>query len=257
MNGAGEIASSIGDILIIGLFMTPVFIAVFLILMFKQYRNKIVLRIKTKGDTDKIIQTGFRILKLKGEPEQIKTLKRRLKLPIPPDEAVDILENGAIFCEGYLTETGEVTWINIDSKKEIIETIKEHNIEKAGQVVKIKEKGQKSVISEIHLTKLSSQDKAFYFNRLRIAEQKYALGGFWEFMNKNAGLIVCLIAMFGLFLFWGDVMKPGIDAAHVIGETRKTELEIVNRLDILINDRQIIRDAPDLNLTSPAPEAPE
>lgn len=257
MSGAGAVASGISNAFIWFLFASPLLAAVFVVLLMKKYKHTIILRLKTKGDTDKILITKFAVQKKKGQPEQIKTFARRLDLPIPPEEAIDIKDNGSWFCEGYLTEGGEVTWITAEAKR-YSETIeKEHSVPMpSGKKHIVKEKTTVEKYKDIKLTKLSTQDKAFYFNREKQANDKYAVGGFWEFVNRHAGVIGLVMVVFVLFLFWGDIMEPAIQAKQIDQQRMQLELEIVGKLDQIINNRQTIPDAPVYNTTEP-PKAPE
>lgn len=259
MNGAASVFSGIWQAMTYFLFASPLVIAAFVVILMKKYKHRIILRQKTKGDTDRVIDTRFCILNKKGQAPQIKTMARRLLLPIPPDEAKDFQENGSIFCEGYLTEGGEVTWINIDAKS--VETVTKDKIKltnpKTGKDDEIELESKKEKIKDIKLIKLSTQDKAFYFNREKIANSKYAVGGFWDFLSRNAGIIGLILFIFILFLFWGDIMQPAIDAKEIDAGRVAMELKIVDKLDMLINDRQIIPDDPEFNVTAPpVQEAP-
>lgn len=218
------------------LFASPVIAAFVVVLIKKKYKNTIVLRQKTKGDTDKVLITSFTIKKPKAEAEYIKTWSKRLDLPIPPEEAIDIKSNGAWFVEGYVTEGGEITYIEVDAKR--IEGDKNNKVK------------------DPKITKLSTQDKSFYFNRLRKAQDKYAIGGFWDFISRNAGVIGLVMVIFVLFLFWADIMQPAIEMKDADLQRIKIEESIVKRLDVLIRDRQLIQDAPTFNTSGP-PDAPE
>lgn len=252
MHGASSVMSGFQQAFIWFLFASPLLAAVFVVIMLKKFKHTIILRQKTKGDTDKIIMTKFCINRKKGQPEQIKTFARRLDLPIPPEEAIDIKNNGAWFVEGYLTEGGEVTWITAEAKRKSKPITEE--VEKNG--VKVKHKTTKDVIEEIKLTKLSTQDKAFYFNREKRANDKYAVGGVWDFINRNAGIIGLVMVVFVLFLFWGDIMEPAIDSKRIDLQRLEMENKIIDKLDMIINDRQILLNDP-VGINKTAVRAPE
>lgn len=253
MNGATSLFRGIQTAFIWFLFASPVIAALIIVLMMKKYKHTIILRQKTKGDTDKILMTKFAIIRKRGDFEQIKTLKRSLKLPIPPEEAIDIKDNGAWFVEGYLTEGGEVTWITADAKR--VKGEKEIAIPLPGGKGHHKIKTPVEKFEEIKLTRLSTQDKSFYFNREKQASDKYAIHGFWDFVGRNAGIIGLVMVVFVLFLFWGDIMEPAIQAKKIDEKRMQLELEIVGKLDQIINDRQQIPDDRFYNTT--APGAPE
>lgn len=257
MHGAGAVFAGVKTAFVWFLFASPLIGALLFIMMMKKYKNAITLRQRTKGDTDKVIQTKFMIVRKKGEPEQIRTMKRRLLLPIPPDDATDILENGAWYCEGYLTEGGQVTWIKADAKRYTEKEIKEHRVPiPGGKTHTVKEAVEKEKIRDVKLIRLSTQDKSFYFNREKMANDKYQVHGFWDFVNRNAGIIGLVMVIFVLFLFWGDIMEPAIEAKRIDQQRLSLEKEIVIKLDQLLNDRQVIRDEGALNTTDPR-RAPE
>jgi len=256
VGGVSSFGSAMSQILIIGLYMTPIFIVIMAVLIAKKYRNKICLRYKTKGDTDKVIVTGFAIIRRRGEAESIKTMKNRLQLPLPPDEAIDIQENGAWYCEGYVTETGQVTWIDVQAKRvdeqiNVKETVKT----KAGDV-DVEHKETKESIQEIRITKLSTQDKAFYLTQAERSSKRWAVNDFWGFLNANAGAIVVVIVFFGLIIYWGDINKPILEAkemdvqiATTQGKSLQMQKEINEQLERLINNRQVIL-ASEVNVTT-------
>lgn len=257
MHGASAIFVGVKTAFIWFLFASPVVAAFIFLMLMKKYKHVVILRQRTKGDTDKIIQTKFCFVRKKGEPEQIKTMKRKLLLPIPPDDAIDIQENGAWFCEGFLTEGGQVTWIKADAKRYTENEIITHKAPTpSGKIHTVEEKVAREKIKEIKLTRLSTQDKSFYFNREKLANDKYQVHGFWDFVNRNAGIIGLVMVIFVLFLFWGDIMEPAIQAKQIDAQRMQLEKEIIVKLDQLINDRQIIADQQTLNTTDPV-RAPE
>lgn len=258
LSAGGAIASGIGIAIKWFLFLSPVIVGVGFVIFMRSYKHSITLRYKTKGDTDKIITTKFKIQRKKGDPEHIKTLKQRLELPIPPTEAIDIMSNGAWYVEGYVTEGGEVTWLNVDSKRILDKVEVEVPVKTPdGKTQKIKSFSTVEKISDIKLTRLSTQDKAFYYNRLKMANDKYRVNGFWDFVNRNAGVIGLVMVVFVIFLFWGDLMEPAIQAKETDLKRLEVERELVTKLDSIINQRTTIPDAPTANVSAPEFRGPE
>lgn len=258
LSAGSAVASGVGIGIMYFLFASPLLFGAGFVLFMKQYRNTITLRYKTKGGTDKVIVTKFKIHKKKGEPEAIKTLKKRLIFPIPPDSAVDIMANGAMYVEAYVTETGEATYINVEAKsKKIVEEVEQSVPLPNGKKHKIRTKVQREIMDEISLTRLTTQDKAFYYQQMQKANEKYAINGFWDFLSRNAGIIGLVMLVFVMFLFWGDIMEPAIQAKEIDKQRMDLELKIVDKLDTIINQRQTIPDAPSLNTSSPEFRGPE
>lgn len=252
LTGAGDVMTGLRTGLTWFLFASPLLIGVFFVVIMKKYKHKIILRQKTKGDTDIVIESRFTILKKKGEPEQIRTMKRRLKLPLPPDDAIDIQQNGAYFVEGYITEGGEVTYIKADAKRHT-ETIKHKHevpLKKGGKHV-IETTEDKHSIKDIKLTKLTTEDKSFYFNRERLANQKYQVNDIWSFLNQNAGVIGLIIFCFLIFLFWTDIMQPAIEMQEKTMGISDNLAKVTANLDKIINDRQQIGSGQTFNTTKP------
>lgn len=259
------------------LFISPVIVGALVILILKKYSNKIILRKKTKGDTDIIIEDKFRIITKKGEEEYIKLLKKRIELPVPPDEALEMTEKGKYYCEGYITEDNIVTWINVEAKsiKEKVEvdlpipepkkTFKK-SIKNAvykvmgdgdkisaqeGELNGIKQTIQRERVNHIKLNRLSTKDKAFYFNRVRLAKSKYSQQNIWAFLNQHAGALILVIFVFMIFLFWEDIMKPTQAIASSNAQVTGQLTKLVDKMDQFINDKQVIAQAKIYNTTAP------
>lgn len=226
MDMAGNIFAGIRIAFTVLLFISPLLLAIAAFLYMRSFRHTIVLRKRTKGDTDIIVQTKWKVVKKRGEPEQIMLLKGRKKVPVPPQEALEIKANGTYFCEGYVSEGDEIKWIKINEKGDNVE-----------------------------FKALTTKDKSFYFNREKQANAKYNQENFWSFLNRNIGAIV-LIIIVGMFLiFWEDVMKPitNLQTANVqISEAQAKitgeQAKLMGKLEAMINGKyQIIDEQQQIN----------
>jgi hypothetical protein len=202
------------------LIFSPLIIGLIVILIMAKYKHRIILRSKTKGDTDIIYEDKWRIIKKKGQEEFIKLLKKRIELPLPPSDSLDMTNKGKYFLEGYISEDDQITWINVESKPGKIKIVTEvsspkppfslkSSMKKAAykilgdkeklaqpEPIKVTESHDEAIINDIKLRQLTSNDKAFYFNRMRENKDKSGKGGIWQFLNQYAGAIMVIMRGF-------------------------------------------------------------
>lgn len=275
MDGVSSIAGGIMSGVTFFLFLSPLFFGVLIMLIMKKYSNKIILRKKTKGNTDIIVEDKFKIVKKKGEEEYIKLLKKRIDLPIPPDDAIEMTEKGKYYCEGYLSEDNIVTWIEVSAKSTITKEEVEIPVPKPKASIKrsiknvvykvmgdkdkietpeisnIKQKVDRERITEVKLNRLSTKDKAFYFNRVRLAKSKYASNNIWTWLNQHTGALIMIIFVFLIFLFWEDIMKPTQSIANTNAQVTGQLTKLVEKMDQFVNDKQVINQVKVYNTTQP------
>lgn len=255
------------------LFLSPLIIGFFVFLYLSSFKHTIVLRKKTKDKTDIVTITKFKILNKKGEPPAIKTLKGRHTLPIPPDLAQEMTSKGRIFCECYLSEGGEATFLEITAKVETTK-VKEKLLaplyDKKGKLMRDDNENpmyteiEQDVLKEIKLTRLKTEDKAFYFNREQKAHEKYKQNNIWSFLTQHGGTLAFIIFVGMIFIFWGDIMQPAIEIAkqnQVYQQNDQRTLQewskLVDRMDQIINEKQTLEAERQFNVTTPLPRAPE
>lgn len=237
LNQTSSIIGTVKEGGIIILCISPVFFIIFVVSLLKRYKHQVILRKKTKGNTDIIIEAKFAIIKKNGEPQHIKTLQKRLELPLPPMKAIEIRENGSYFCEGYISETGQISWIDVDSKSVIKQ--QEYTDPNSNQKVNL----NYEKIEDIELKEINTRDQSFYYDRLKKRE-RFKTNNLWTFLNNNAGLIFIIIVFLLFLTFWEDIMKPVVATAEKIELITEKQGQITERLDMIINDKQVIKSAP-------------
>lgn len=237
-----------------------------LFLYLSAFKHQIVLRKKTKDKTDIVIVTKFKFLKNKGQGMKIKTLKGNYELPVPPELAQDMTDKGKIFCECFISEGGEATWILMTAK---VSTVKvKHNLmapqftkdgkprlDADGEQLFLEKEIEK--IEEVELTRLTTDDKEFYFNRERILQEKYKTHNLWSFLSQHGGTIAFLMFVALLFIFWGDVMGPAIEMAETnqaFFNTMTTKMDgVLDRVDSIVYNRQKLEAELPFNVSQPGP----
>ena len=110
----GSITSSIFMTIVYIFLFVMIGLLIYFIINYKNHKHTIILRKKTKGNTDIVFIDKYKEVKKKGVPEYIHLWKLNSNQPMPPASALDIRTDGKKFCEGWVSETGEIVWINAE-----------------------------------------------------------------------------------------------------------------------------------------------
>lgn len=187
---------------------------VWLFLHYKKYKHTIVLRRKTKGDTDLVWIDKYYVKKQKGEPEKIVLKRLREKKPLPPESAKDIGEKGQEYCEAYIADTGELKWIHREHKPE-----------------------------SINFDAIDTDDKEFYLNEYIHAVNLYKnKKGIMDLIAQNLPFIFLFLMFVMVLVFWEDVTRPMASMANTNAATAEKISIAVDKIDQVINDRQTLAD---------------
>jgi hypothetical protein len=205
----------IGIILLIG-----VIIFWYFFMYLPSFKHKIKLRHRTAGGTDIIHEDLFRYRKKKGQSEKIQLRYLKENKPIPPDEARDVTTKGLDYFEGYITDTGEITWVTHANKP-----------------------------GKIEFNSLDTDDKEFYINEVIEAEKLYKNNNIWAFLNQHAGLFMIVFMLVLVFAFWEDITKPMIqlngqnaEIATTNAQTTKMHAQTTKMLQEILQNKQIMLD---------------
>lgn len=208
------------------LFLIPFLIVGVYFYYLLQHKHTIVLRKKTNNKTDVVTMTKFMVVKKRGDPVFIVTLKGRIKMPMPPIESIEITDNGKMYVECYISEGGEATFIEMTAKDDL---------------------------QDIMLTKINTNDKSFYWNRDKLANEKYKVDSIMTFLNQHAGVIGLIIFVAMVFVFWGDVVSPALQHRQqemsFFSTMMTQQSQLVDRVALLVENRQRIESGPLFNVT--------
>lgn len=208
---------------IIILFMIGVII--WFIWFTRQFKHKIVLRKKTKGDTDLVISTTYRYVTPKGEPEKIQLWYKKKYKPVPPEEAKDFTAKGSEFCEGWLRDTGEIDYIEATDKNDILD-------------------------DETALNIISTDDKEFYANA-HFEATRLKRKNFLTLLTENIGVIALVLIFIITLAFWEEITAPMIAVSNTNAIISEQNSEVLARLETILKDRQYPQAE---NITTIAPD---
>lgn len=183
---------------------------IILIYVIRQYKHKFRVRELTGGKT-RIIDDKAREIKDEGVLKW-KLLSRRHIIPVPPSDVIHITKNGSLSVEAYFTQTGEYKYV------------KDNGI-------------NNEMLDNFHA--LSTQDREFYTNEMRKAEE-YKKKGIWDILRDSLPFIAILLIFILMLVFWEDIAKPGITIVEKAGEIAKSQEETARILRDTIQNRQTI-----------------
>lgn len=189
---------------------------IWLVVMFLQY--DIRFRVKEITGGRKIIYDTK--AKFNKKRQCLEILKFRDRAPLPPAEAYETNPRGKKCLEAYR--------IN-------------------GQYIY---GADKLTADGVLYRPLTTGDREFYINELRIAEERRGMD--WvQHMPMIAGFSFLIIMLVIVLVFWGDIMQPAINAQQTSASMMKTAGDITQRqaqimedLREIIKKEQVIRDEP-------------
>lgn len=227
----------------------------------KSFKHTIVLRDKTKGSTDLVVIDNYRYLGAAGETECIQLLSSKEFKPVPPELAKDFKRNGTEYVEAWVSETGELKYINgeIDeiTKPEfnvVVQALEGNFLYKFLFWLKTfrnptppkimpnflryleqtdKPKGQ------IKFTGLDTKSKEFYANQ-HIKAMRFKKKDFMTWVSENAGLIVVVFLFLIVIVFWKEVTEPMAQVSANLAKVSDGQASIMSDVRLLIQERQKI-----------------
>lgn len=228
LSTGSTVGATVLVVLIICLFLVPLFIGIIILVYLSQFKHKIQIREKTEGNTDRVFdEKKFRVVRRHGQDPQIQVLSGFKYHPYPPSAFIDVREkNGKMFVVAYRDKEGRLEYVNVNNN--------------------------------INATEYEI-DQDFYFRREKRAKEKYQKENIWSFLAKATPFIVIVLVLGMVFVFWQDIFKPILDfeeqrsghdqtikeitenQARIMGDLART----VQRMEQLTNTETL----PERNLT--------
>jgi len=196
------------------LFCIVIGIIIFALEMSK-YKYRITIR-EVLSDGRKLISIDkAKEVNKKGQ-KYWKTLKTKLTLPIPHQDAIDIDTKGKKCVELYLNQKGEPFWIKDNTK-----------LSDNGNIIN----GE--------FEPLETGERDLLITRIERAQERKGKGWKDQIVPLAAlGAIVILVVC--LMVFWGDLAKPVLEQGKTMVESKKTDLAIIEALDRIENNVQVL-----------------
>jgi len=263
-NELARMASEAGSMLYIILIVAVVILILVALIMYlrykKSFKHTIVLREKTKGSTDKIYIDTYRYIFSASEAEKIQLWSTKEFKPCPPDAAKDFKTNGLEYCEGYISTTGELNYVNIGAETIDLGKFKEVAVKVEPNVItsfvlyllsKVKQKPRilpESISyiqqsdkpkGEITFKALDTEDKEFYANSYFQA-QRFKKKSIMQWITENIGMILLVFIFIMIFAFWAEITKPMIEVSARLAAVSENQAILMDRVEALVNQRQII-----------------
>lgn len=258
-------AESVGDtffIVILIILGVGVIVGAFLYWRYvKSFRHTIVLREKTKGATDLVTITNYRYTGGVGDTEAIQLWYNKTGKPCPPPESIDFKRNGAEYVEGWLSETGEIKYIQTELKtieaskfEEYVKLYQPNFIKRLvfwlktfrnpnpppiqPEFIKYLTQSDKPA-GKIEFKALDTKDKEFYANQ-HFKALRFKKKDFLTWVSENAGLIAVIFIVLLMFAFWQEITQPMSNVATQLAKVSEGQAVIMENVNKLITERQQI-----------------
>jgi len=194
-------------LIIIGVFALLGFIA-YAVVANRGYTNKIRIRQKVGNDWRIIDDIAQIWVDPVDKSKKWKLKATKLRLGIPPDNALSLSPKGQLCAECYMFPAGDVQWIIHDSVAKSVSPL---------------ETEQRQLIVNEYYKALEKRGKSI-----------------WDLIANLAPLIICaLIAVF-LMVFYEDMGKPLLAMGDKITEFQTAQVEYLEILQDLKSDVQVI-----------------
>lgn len=161
----------------------------------------------------------------------IKIIKTKTELPYPPEDAIDITPKGKKFVVAYNLggdnyQFCKDTFKRGEHKDKVIYAKDTATVDKSFQPITT---NQRLVLIE--------QIKKAH------ARRKNSL---WDVALPIAGLGSCVMVLVALFVFWGDLAKPVLEAGEQNAAIAEKHVEITHLLQEIIQKKQVISDSEEI-----------
>lgn len=182
------------------------------------FKHSVSIRVLTRGGNETPIKDRAREVKVDGVTYW-KLLKRRDVIPIPPSEALKLLNNKAkpkYYAEfswsdetGYVPLRYDVTTDNFNGKLEMLRN---------GQVI------------NEPFQPFTSNQRSLYVMQIRKAEQRRKKD-ILERITALATPIVLAMLVISILVFWEDVAKPGKEIAELNVQMQKQNIQLLEQVN--------------------------
>jgi hypothetical protein len=270
--GVGSAFSGMNIGVLLTLVLVPILITLFvfgpilfLLLYFKVYKHKVVIRevvggrkrVVEKRAKDYIDKDGrIKMWKLWNEKD-----KQRRFIPVPPSEVLELTHKGKNFVECYRNETGDIQWVkdsvNIQPvPSDLFQDVPEHILKEQDMRLRDelmenwKAKRKKDWMVENFVTHTfepytSNQRISQVVNTRKAEERRRKPWTENMAILVNAGVVVILMIVIIMHLvYWGDLTEPGIEKSEVELRQLEVQAEIVQGLSDLQQQVQRIEPGP-------------
>ncbi len=187
-----------------------------IILFILSFKHHVRIREYGANGVMSIIDDRAKEVKDKDGNLVLKLRKKRVKIPMPPKEAVDINQKGKWVIEVYRLSSGVYQYCNtVQNEKDLKETTKEINA----------------------FEPLTDTKKIFYLNQIAKAKKDEGLDK--EKLFMTLGSLAFVLILVGIVIFgWADFMEPVQQTAVQMYEIAQTQAEITRMLQEMIQNKQ-------------------
>lgn len=216
------------DILLIILIALLVVIAVIVaFIIYLEKKHKWIVEIREVCGNRRIVSINKGLDVTRDGVKYIKVVKADAELPIPPEDVIDVTNKGKKFIVVYNLGGG-----NYQFCKDSVET--EHI--KKGEVTFY---GKDIAVIGKNYTPLSTNQRLVLIEQIKkaMARRKKTL---WDMIPQIAAISACVMVVFALFLFWGDLAKPVLEAGQQNAKITDKLGSITVTLQEILQKKQII-----------------
>ena len=189
--------------------MIPIFIT---ILNMITYNIRFRIR-QITGSKKIIIDDWAKEVKGANGVEHWRIKGKKINVPVPPPNAIEINNKGKMVVEAYLTAEGELKYI--EDKTQEVDSFQP----------------------------LLSKDREFYINQMRKAEERRKKG-IIEYVPVIASGLVLVLVMGLMFAFWEDITDPMVKVSQQNAVISQENGKTIQILQEMIQKKQIIVQAP-------------
>ena len=233
-----------GFFLIVGLVLAGVLVYFFIYVT--SYKHKIRIR-EIAGDRKLISDDKAREIKKDGQIFW-QLLKRKIKIPVPPPEVMELDKKGRKCVEAYKLDTGEFIWVKDVNKPIPEEIITIKNAEERKAKIAEWTKENKGIAA---FEPLTTAQRGMMINQIKTAQLKKKKD--WkELMLPIAGIGALIILVVSLMIFYADMAAPLLqmgDKYNSIETIHKEQLELIKeikyKIQVIKEEEKGIGPAPD------------
>lgn len=223
----------------IGVFVLAIAGLIWFVLEQRKKNIKFRLRKVTSGGKTTIIDTRAAEVKDGDGNLMWKLSYRGLRVPIPPEDAIDTDSKGKRVVEAYLFATDQIVYVNDTPKTKIIPQEIFNITDKARRNELMREWIKENKVT-YPLEPFTTNQRSILINQIHKAQTRKRFK--WQdHVPVMVSVTALVILIFGLFIFWGDIAKPVLDSKQMTVEIVKTMQEIQNTNLQIKNDIQVIK----------------
>ncbi len=222
---------NIATYFLIGVLLVLVGIIIFIVYTIKKFNIRFRVRMLA-GDRKIIKDTRAREVYSKRGGHFLRVRGfRKNPAPLPPPEAIEIDKKGRRCIEAFLVPTGEFIYIDGTQKEDIL---KQLGVDPKTWVYMKDE--HKSINA---FEPLSTNSRALLIDQIVQSEEEKGLA--WsQHIPTIVGGIVVVVVLLLVFMFWNKLTAPMEKVSVNLQATSENLVEATNRLDQIINDKQVL-----------------